>query len=456
MRSANENELRYFQQGGLLLRMDPASASCPSVDIVTPERLQEEVARLNLALSDKNQAKFLKYFLSLGEYGGLPHLASIRETPYFNRSGELITWDGYNSESRCYLRVALHLLVPVVCANPTRDDVVRAKELIVGEVFGGLPFTCEADLAWAIAAALSPFAPDVVNATAPLIVVKYPLLASLTNLLLTGEDSPPTILADIPRGELRNDLAPLLMRGVPCATIDAVSGCLDRKVVRAVGRSDLGRFFGLSKAMRNVTLLMSNANVSKEVESEILRISLDSNPENSCGENLRARVLSNRGQLVWAALTLIQNWIASGYPDISTNVIVGHEEWASRMGGILMAANIEGAHQLMVARTDELLPGLEEFVTSWSSTYATQDVTVPELISLARLHIKSVVGDQGETSQRTKLGKFLKTCDGCIIADHKIVAVEVADVNSRHRNGWKLEVASLDSPNASTSESNES
>src|SRR5262249_24939321 len=49
----------------------------------------------------------------------------------------------------------------------------------------------------------------------------------------------------------------------------------------------------------------------------------------------------NRGKLVWAAFTLVQNWIAKGKPEGLAR-IGSFESWSATMGGILGAAGVTG------------------------------------------------------------------------------------------------------------------
>src|SRR5918912_1588989 len=57
--------------------------------------------------------------------------------------------------------------------------------------------------------------------------------------------------------------------------------------------------------------------------------------------DLRAWALANRGELVWAALVLVQAWVDQGRPP--GGVTPGsYEAWARTMGGILANAGIPG------------------------------------------------------------------------------------------------------------------
>src|ERR1700722_10933368 len=52
-------------------------------------------------------------------------------------------------------------------------------------------------------------------------------------------------------------------------------------------------------------------------------------------------VRQNRGQLIWAALTLIQNWIAQGKKP-GTRTLGSFENFSRVIGGVLDAAGIGG------------------------------------------------------------------------------------------------------------------
>jgi hypothetical protein len=52
--------------------------------------------------------------------------------------------------------------------------------------------------------------------------------------------------------------------------------------------------------------------------------------------------IENRSSLVWAALTLIQHWVAQGKPAWTGQPVASFERWSRVMGGILQASGIEG------------------------------------------------------------------------------------------------------------------
>src|SRR6516164_6851097 len=57
--------------------------------------------------------------------------------------------------------------------------------------------------------------------------------------------------------------------------------------------------------------------------------------------NLLKWAKENRGQLVWAALTLARAWIAAGRP-AGTEVLGMFEAWTDVIGGILGVAGVPG------------------------------------------------------------------------------------------------------------------
>jgi putative DNA primase/helicase len=52
--------------------------------------------------------------------------------------------------------------------------------------------------------------------------------------------------------------------------------------------------------------------------------------------------IENRASLVWAALTLVQHWVAQGQPAWKGQPVASFEKWSRVMGGILEAAGIKG------------------------------------------------------------------------------------------------------------------
>ena len=153
--------------------------------------------------------------------------------------------------------------------------------------------------------------------------------------------------------ELRKNLTATLMTGTGLYWIDNVHHKVDNASLALATTTEVwkDRVLGHSKTVVlpvRCSRILSGNNV--ELSSELARrsvlIRLDANVERPTDRkdfrhpNLLGYVRTNRGQLVWAGLTLIQAWIAAGKP-AGIEILASYEPWSQVMGGISVAV-IEG------------------------------------------------------------------------------------------------------------------
>ena len=74
---------------------------------------------------------------SPGDWGGIPSLAGIIEVPILKANGQLITQEGYEPESKFFIKGPIPPLI--VPDTPTREDAVNAASILMG-VFAEFPF----------------------------------------------------------------------------------------------------------------------------------------------------------------------------------------------------------------------------------------------------------------------------------------------------------------------------
>jgi hypothetical protein len=146
--------------------------------------------------------------------------------------------------------------------------------------------------------------------------------------------------------------------------------------------------------------------------------------------NLKKWIRENRTQLVMAALTLCKSWIEAGCK--RGDAVMGmFEDWAGVMSGILDHVGVPGLlanrQEFRVERADQAADW-QEFIAAWWEKYKkapTFDEATPvettsvgtsklfELVVENKL-LDRVIGDEGERSQRSKLGRALaKHIDRC-------------------------------------------
>jgi len=164
----------------------------------------------------------------------------------------------------------------------------------------------------------------------------------------------------------------------------------------------------------------NNPALSNEMVRRTIRIRLDSKIDRPWlrdgfrHPNLREYVAKEREKLVFAALVLIQDWIAKGKPE-GAKRLGSFENWAKVMGGILGNAGFQG----FLGNLDELYEASDAegeawrtLVARWWEAHGEDEVGVADIFSL----VVSVDGDpidldlgkDSERSQKTKLGQRLK------------------------------------------------
>jgi hypothetical protein len=179
----------------------------------------------------------------------------------------------------------------------------------------------------------------------------------------------------------------------------------------------------------------NNPSLSSEITRRTVRIRLDAKSDRPWlrqdfrHPDIRRWAAEHRAELVWAALTLAQNWLAKGRPHAPACPTFGmFEVWSEVMGGILAAAEIPG----FLANLDEFYEcsdvegeGWRNFVTVWHRFCGEREVGVAELYTLAASEDASApidLGDGGERSQKIRLGKALSAQRDRQFGAYRIVA----------------------------------
>lgn len=129
----------------------------------------------------------------------------------------------------------------------------------------------------------------------------------------------------------------------------------------------------------------NNPDMSNEIRRRCIRIRLDAKVErpelrtNFKHKDLEGWVRANRGELIWACLTLIQNWIAKERPEGNAPVKGSFEQWSRVMGGILECAGVDGFlgnEDALRERADSEGRAKREFLSTWWDEYGEKPATV--------------------------------------------------------------------------------
>jgi len=397
---------------------------------------------------------------------GLPTLSGVVRTPFFTSAGRLVRDPGFHKDCGVVLLPDPDLRVAPVSDKPTPEEVETAKRLLMRDLLGRFPFVSQTDIAHTVGCALQPFVREMIDGPRPLFAFdasrpgsgKGALVHSLT-IIATGREA--EVQPGVEKDELRKRITSILLSGAPQAFFDNATRRVDSGSFAALLTSKVwrDRILGVTKmsvALPNRTqwfISGNNIRFSDEMLRRTVRVRLEPQVENPEERKFGEFLLpgwakAHRAELVWACLTLVQNWIAKGGVPFTEIALGSFESWAKATGGILRAAGIEGFLQDRARfrqEADERGANWRAFIAAWAQDYGTAVVTAKELYDLAKDTIADEMGDgNSDRSQQTRLGLLLGERRGWITGEWKLMAAKGSDDKSRPRNGWKLEPAEIE------------
>lgn len=396
----------------------------------------------------------------------LPVLAGIVAAPVFGRSGELLTDRGYHPGSRLLHEPPEGFVLPAVPDRPSTGEIAAARSLLLDEMLGDFPFTGEAERAHALALLLLPFVRPMIDGPTPLHLIEKPtpgtgatLMVDAIAIVTTG-CSASIMTEGRDEEEWRKRLTAKLREAPLLAVIDNLRRPLDAAPLaaaltapywedRILGRSDMARM-----PVRCAWVATgNNPRLSNEIARRAVRIRLDAHVDRPWQRdgfrhpNLLAWVQANRGRLVAACLTLGRAWVAAGRPRPRTSGLGSFESWSETLGGILETAGVPGflanAVELYEASDAEGI-AWRSFVGAWWDRHGTAPVGTADLFEIAgQCEPPLPLGDGGERSQRTRLGRALgQMRDRVFALDGLRVRLLAAGV-SHQAQRWQLAVAEM-------------
>jgi hypothetical protein len=400
------------------------------------------------------------------EWTGIPPLRGIVESPTFTKGGVISVTPGYQPVSRVWFHAG-SIVVPDVPDAPSDADIAKARALLLDELLPDFPFVDEASRVHAVAMLLLPAVRELIDGPTPLHAVDAPTAGSgkglLTNSVARIHTGRGMQMTTPPRSEeeWRKFLTSILMTGSPLITLDNISAKLDSGALASAltETEHQDRILGvtqMSPALPNRATWIATSNnlaASNEITRRMVWIRLMPNQEHPARRPasdfkhhpLEPWIDRNRGNLLWACLTLSQAWVARGRPPFSGTRTMGtFEAWVRVIGGILEVAGL-GEHFL--ANQDELFEAMDlemqpwrDLVKVWAAQYATSSVTAAQLYQLVRQHnlLAEELPDDGRSdrSQQTRLGSLLRRHKDKVIAGWRL----------RTRNDGKRAVHRLEPP----------
>ncbi len=439
-----------FRYGDTPCRLEHNNNGVLVVRQLTQDRLRYEVARVaewfTWSRGEKKPAKppmdVVKNMLAMPD-PPLPNLTRIVEVPVFAPDGTLQTEPGYHPAAHVYYAPPEGFTVPNVPDNPTPEDISRAKDLIFGELLVDFPFVSDADRAQAVVLFLLPYARDLIEGPTPNHLVESPVPGSGKGLLIDVALRPAfgPHLGFIPQAndedEWRKRITAALMQGMGAIIIDNLRKRLDSGVLAAALTLPYwtDRILGKSKMVNLPVRCVwaasgNNPMLSTEIARRSIRIRLDAGVErpwertNFKHSSLREWTDEHRPDLVWAALTLIQAWVAAGKHLWQARTLGSYESWSAVMGGILGVNGIEGFLENLddfYATADAEASEWELFLEKWWKEFGQKAVGVGELVPLAEEEGLQLGGDT-DHSKRISLGTQLRQHRDQVIGEYRITS----------------------------------
>ena len=385
--SVNRKSPSFFQYMEVLARIEDNAESVPRIVLLDETKFRSELNAVTTWFETKMRGENVTQrkvampadvgrHLFGSRYSVYPNLRGLTKTPVFTKEGDLITVPGYHEASGLYYQPDNSLDIPQVPKVPTEEDVFEAKRLFIEEMFADFPlggYKREEIIEQAlhgegipavthiISMVLLMFCREMIIGPTPGHLLTKPspgtgasLLTDICSLIANGEVTPAMTIPPSDE-EMQKTLIALMSDGSNILYFDNIdkdvnSGVLASAMTapKAKGRL-LGHSSMLEADVRCVWVMCgNNVRLSDELIRRLVMVDLDArmaHPEERSGwhhEDIGGWVRDNRGQLVWAALTLIQNWIAKGRPLQKKIILNSYENWSRIIGGICDEAGLGG------------------------------------------------------------------------------------------------------------------
>ena len=456
-----------FRRGDHLARLRLPAGRPPLLEALAEPAARGELARAATWIATQRNAlplnvsppiEVVRDLLARPDWPGLPRLEAVVECPVFDADGTLVDRPGFHAASGLWYAPAAGLVVPAVPDIPTDAEVAAARDLILTEWLGDFPFADTASKATAVAVLLLPLVRPMIDGPTPLHLIDAPtegtgktLLASVLGAVTLGRAPHPVTEGQCDE-EWRKRITAMLVEGTAFVLIDNLARAVDSAALASVlttaDWSD--RVLGVTKMARvpNRAVWVATGNnpaLSKELGRRTVRCRLDrgcERPAEVAGfrhPRLLAWTRDHRGELLAAALTLVRAWVARGRPP-GGEVMGMYEAWAEVVGGVLAVAGIPGLlanRAEFQASQSQVQDEWPAFLAAWGRAYGDRPVDVGALHQLAvrEKHLDAVLGDRGERSERTRLGKAVGRQLNRVTGGGRVVA---AGANDKGRPTYRL------------------
>jgi hypothetical protein len=388
----------------------------------------------------------VKDLVSLPDWDGILNIQAVVECPVFSRAGKLIIKPGFDREAQIWFEPAPSLAIPSIPPKPTSAEIQRAREMLLDEFLGDFPFKDDASRANVLSALLLPFVRPMVDGPTPLHLIDAPtegtgktLLASIITIPALGTSVEGTAEGDS-NEEWRKRITAIMAEGKMFVLLDNLSRILDSAPLASVitQRTWSDRLLGVSKLgsfpVNTIWLATgNNSKLSREMIRRTIWCRLDAKMESPWeGRKFRHKNIAqwakrHRGELLGAALTLCQAWIAAGRPAGSKSLGM-FESWAETIGGIMEVAGVSGFMenaQVFRANATDQADEWRSFMMAWWERFGCESVGVAQLYELAieKSLLDRTLGDKSPQSQRIRLGFALGKMTDRVVSGFRVEKV---------------------------------
>lgn len=375
-----------------------------------------------------------------------PYLSAIETCPLFASDGTLQTKNGYDQKTRRYISYDFDL--KPISQTPTETEVMEAKGLLF-DALEGFPFSDkfdgsedlpvriegEANLergissrAGAIALILTQFMREMIDGPTPGFCIDKPkagtgagYLVDTSQVIVTGKRAMASQIGNN-NDEVGKVITASLLTGASYLFFDNIDHHIDNPQLASAmtAGSYSGRILGTSEMacvqISQVWIFAANnGSYSNELMRRLIPIRIDAGIPDPTKQrefkhpDLHEWLFENRPNLVWACLTLIQNWIAKGCPSGEAR-LESFNAWASALAGVLEAAGIRGLlenHKTYMKSRNQDDNSAIAFVSKWFEKFGNDYVTSSELdrnlVDGKDLHLPINYSDYSQRSHQLSL-----------------------------------------------------
>lgn len=347
---------RLFNHGGVIVQRD--GHVLKPLDRSTFLDVIQETARTVVETDDGDEYRWPDpncIAATLTRAEKFTPLERISRVPFVREEGSICQIAGYDEATKTFLIGELDVVVP---DEPTPEQITAARDLLLDDWLGDMPFTCAADRANVLALCITPAIRGLVE-LAPLAVldglqmgVGKNLLADCLSILITGQAADP-LPYSTDNEEMRKLITSAFRAGSDFIAFDEAhlleGNALARSLTalfyndRVLGVSTIARFPNRVTWISLGNQVQIRGDVARRVYPIALRPAGE-HPELRSEKSfrhpdLRRWTKQHRAELVGAMLTLIRAWYVAGRPESVKGASFGSfEGWGRMAGGIVELA----------------------------------------------------------------------------------------------------------------------